>query len=99
MPIYSRKKKKKKKGNDRQLLLDFLNFFYPEIKYTQEIEVHQQLNFLDLTICRITESLEYKIYRKPTSTDFVVEVVVYIFSDSRKLEPTEFTPSKTDLSI
>ena len=62
------------KGSDRQLtlLLDFLNSFYPAIKFTQEIEVHQQLNFLDLTICRMTDSLDYKIFRKPTSTDTVI---------------------------
>ena len=62
------------KGSDRQptLLLDFLNSFYPAIKFIQKIEVHQQLNILDLTICRITDSLEYEIYRKPTSTDTVI---------------------------
>ena len=64
----------RKGQKDRQLtlLLDFLNSFYPAIKFTQQIEVHQQLNFLDLTICGTTDSLEYKIYRKPTSTDTVI---------------------------
>ena len=67
------------KGSDRQLtlLLVFLNSFYPAIKFTQEIEVHQHLNFLDLTICRTTDSFEYKIYRKPISTDTVIPSDAY----------------------
>ena len=55
-----------------KILLDFLNSFYLAFKFTQEIKVHQQLNFLDLTICKATNSLEYKIYRKPTFTYTVI---------------------------
>ena len=62
------------KVSDRQLtlLLDFLTSFYSANQLTQEIEVHQHLNFLDLTICRTTDSLKYKIYKKPISTDTVI---------------------------
>ena len=55
-----------------RLSLDFFNSFYPAIKFTQEIEVHQQLNFLDQPICCTTDSLEYTIYRELTPTNTVI---------------------------
>jgi hypothetical protein len=61
-------------GTDRQLMLfqSFLNSFYKQVQFTLEIEKSNSLNFLDLTISKKQQSLEFQIYRKPTFTDTIV---------------------------
>jgi hypothetical protein len=41
------------------------------IQYSVEKENCNKINFLDITIHRLQSSLEYKIYRKPTSTSTI----------------------------
>ena len=61
-------------GNDRQLqmLLNHLNSLSPTIKFTLEQETDGSINFLDLTILRIENRLQFKIYRKPTYSDNLI---------------------------
>ncbi|KAK5650241.1 hypothetical protein RI129_001270 [Pyrocoelia pectoralis] len=42
------------------------------IKFTLETENNNSINFLDLTITRNTNNIEYDIYRKPTTTDVII---------------------------
>ncbi|KAK5644828.1 hypothetical protein RI129_006128 [Pyrocoelia pectoralis] len=49
-----------------------LNQAHPNIAFTLEKEVNNTLNFLDLTITRLHQSLEIAVYRKPTTTDHVI---------------------------
>jgi hypothetical protein len=42
------------------------------IQYTVEKENSNKIHFLDIAIHRLQSSLEYKIYRKPTSTITIV---------------------------
>lgn len=44
----------------------------PSIKFTLETENSDSLNFLDLTIYRVNDSLEFLIFRKPTYTDHAI---------------------------
>jgi hypothetical protein len=44
----------------------------PTIKFTIEKETHKSINFLDLTIQRQEQKLEYAIYRKPTQTNIII---------------------------
>uniref|UniRef100_A0A8D8WUJ8 Reverse transcriptase domain-containing protein n=1 Tax=Cacopsylla melanoneura TaxID=428564 RepID=A0A8D8WUJ8_9HEMI len=54
------------------LLLRTLNTVNPHIQFTMELEENKSLNFLDLTIMRIQDQLEFSIYRKATCTDTVI---------------------------
>jgi hypothetical protein len=54
---------------------DFLNSSYsvnPELKFSMEQETDNKLNFLDITIVKVTNSLTYEIYRKPTTSDTII---------------------------
>lgn len=53
-------------------LLNKLNIIHPKISFTLEIEQSQKLNFLDLTIFKNDNKLEFSIYRKPTQTDHLI---------------------------
>jgi hypothetical protein len=44
----------------------------PSIKFTTEKESHKEINFLDLTLHRKDEKLDFSIYRKPTQTDIII---------------------------
>jgi hypothetical protein len=52
--------------------LNELNKLQSSIKFTMEKETNNKINFLDLTIHRKEENLEYAIYRKPTQTDIII---------------------------
>ncbi|XP_072380863.1 uncharacterized protein [Diabrotica undecimpunctata] len=58
--------------DDALQILDDLNNLHPNISFTLEPESDKKLNFLDMTISRNKDSLEYNIYRKPTQTDHVI---------------------------
>ncbi|XP_074039195.1 uncharacterized protein [Leptinotarsa decemlineata] len=53
-------------------ILNSLNNLHPKIKFTLEIEQDNKLNFLDLTITKTYNKLDFSIYRKPTQTDHVI---------------------------
>jgi len=52
--------------------LDFLNSLHPNLKFTMEVEFNNKINFLDLTLERLDNTIEFKIYRKPTQTDHMI---------------------------
>jgi len=62
------------KGTDRQLeqLLQLLNSINPHVKFTMEKEINNSINYLDVTISRVNNRLEFKIYRKETFTDTII---------------------------
>lgn len=50
-------------------LLAKINQVHPSIKFTLELESNNKLNFLDFTIHKINNLLNFRIFRKPTQTD------------------------------
>ena len=48
------------------------NGCHRNIKFTHELEVNNQIYFLDLTISKQAQNLSYKIYRKPSHTDHCI---------------------------
>jgi DNA mismatch repair ATPase MutL len=48
------------------------NTIHPTINFTIENEENKKINFLDLTIHREHNKLDYTIYRKPTATDILI---------------------------
>jgi hypothetical protein len=44
----------------------------PTIKFTIEKEPKEKINYLNITIQRKNERLEFSIYRKPTQTDIII---------------------------
>jgi allophanate hydrolase subunit 1 len=61
----------KKKINIEHTLNE-LNKLQSSIKFTIEKEIHDSINFLDLTIYWEEENLKFTIYRKPTQTDIII---------------------------
>jgi hypothetical protein len=59
------------KTNLNQALNDFNNI-RNMIQYPLEKENRNEINFLDISIHRLQSSLEYKIYRKPTSISTII---------------------------
>jgi hypothetical protein len=61
-------------GNSRQiqLLNNHLNSISPSLQFTLETEQDRSINFLDLTIIKNNNSLSFRIYRKPTTTDHTI---------------------------
>jgi hypothetical protein len=58
----------KNKTHNDTMITEF-NTLHPTINFTVENEENKKLNFLDLTIHREHNKLDYTIYRKLTSTD------------------------------
>lgn len=46
----------------------FINSLHPNIKFTSEIEEHNSINFLDVTITRNNNKLNFSIFHIPTHT-------------------------------
>ena len=61
-------------GTARQLenLRSYLNEVNPDIQFTLEIKKENKLNFLDLTIHKVNNGFEFNIYRKPTTSDLMI---------------------------
>lgn len=61
-------------GNNRQLTLlkNYLNSLHPNLQFTLEEEKDDSINFLDLTITKHNNKLQFKIYRKPTTTSMTI---------------------------
>ncbi|PNF31380.1 hypothetical protein B7P43_G10054 [Cryptotermes secundus] len=49
-----------------------INELQQNIKFTIEREQQESINFLDITIYRNEDSLQFTIYRKPTQTDIII---------------------------
>ena len=58
-------------GTSRQLdtFLEYLYSLHKNVKFTMEIKINDSLNFLDLTITRISSEHSFSIYHKPSHTD------------------------------
>lgn len=54
-------------------ILNLLNSQNDNIKFTSESEIDKSLNFLDLTIKRTNQGLQFSIFRKPTNTDHCID--------------------------
>jgi hypothetical protein len=48
------------------------NNIHHKIQFTAEEEIDNQINFLDLSIYRTTDHLQFRIFRKPTATDIMI---------------------------
>lgn len=61
-------------GTSRQIdtFVKKVNKIHPKIKFKLELESNKSLNFLDLTISRVNNKLDFQIYRKPTHTDTTI---------------------------
>jgi hypothetical protein len=53
-------------------ILNKFNSIHHKIKFTIEKEENSKINFLDLSISRISNRMELAIYRKPTTTDLII---------------------------
>lgn len=53
-------------------MLNRINSLHSKIKFTLEVELNRKINYLDLTISIINNSLEFEIFRKPTQTDHTI---------------------------
>jgi hypothetical protein len=60
------------KNKDADQILSKLNTLHPNIKFTEEKEKDNKINYLDLTITREKQNLKYAIYRKPTNTSLII---------------------------
>ena len=54
------------------MLHNYLNSVNSNMKFTLEVEDDGRLNFLDLTVSRNENKVQFNIYRKPTATDIVI---------------------------
>ena len=63
-------------GTRRQLqnFLNFINDLHRNISFTIEIEVNDSINFLDLSITKQNNKLNFSIFHKPTHTDMVIHL-------------------------
>jgi hypothetical protein len=59
-------------NTDIMTVLNQFNSISSNLQFTAEFETEQQLNFLDLSICRGQEQFEFDIFRKPTTTDHII---------------------------
>ena len=49
--------------------LNFINSFYPSLKFTFEWEVKNQIPFLDVLIHKFNTGIKFSVYRKPTHAE------------------------------
>jgi hypothetical protein len=61
------------KGNcDIQIILNKINKWDENIKFTYEIETNDKLPFLDILIMRHMNNLKFKVFRKPTNSNIFI---------------------------
>lgn len=58
--------------NDIQQIHQHLNNLHHKIQFTKETEQNNSINFLDLTIKNDNGTHKFEIYRKPTTTDTII---------------------------
>ena len=59
-------------GTGIHTVLDQFNETTPTLIFTMEMEKENSINFLDVSILKNNESLEFKIYRKTTATNTII---------------------------
>lgn len=57
---------------EKDKMLEKINSHHPKLSFTHEYEEGNKINFLDLTLTRRTDHLEFDIYRKPTQTNTTI---------------------------
>ena len=68
------------KGNDVNCIgafHDLINSLHPNINFTLELESDNNLKFMDLSITKRDNAVEFDIYRKPTQTDVIIPADSY----------------------
>ena len=70
------------------LLFDKLNSIHNSIKFTKEIEINNQLSFLDVLIKRKDDKFITSVFRKPTFTGQYLNFLSYC-SKRRKIGSTK----------
>jgi hypothetical protein len=60
-----------KHTNIHNILKEF-NTVHPNLKFTLETETHNKINYIDITINKQQDKLTSGIYRKPTTTDTII---------------------------
>jgi hypothetical protein len=53
-------------------MLDNFNAIHPKLKFTMEQQTQNKINYIDLTIDKNQNKLNFEIYRKPTTTDLIL---------------------------
>jgi formamidopyrimidine-DNA glycosylase len=53
-------------------MLENFNAIHPKLKFTIEQQTQNRINYLDLTIKKNQNKLNFEIYRKPTTTDLIL---------------------------
>jgi hypothetical protein len=53
-------------------MIGAFNLIHPNIQFTIEKQIHNALNYLDITIAITHKKLHFNIYRKPTTTDLMI---------------------------
>lgn len=64
----------KEKTNTEKTLTEFDK--QPTIKFTIEKQLHNSINYRDLSLHHRGKKFEFAIYRKPTQTDIVIPTVM-----------------------
>ena len=67
-------------GNCRQLekLNKYLNNITKNLQFTLETKKNNKINFLDLSLTKRDNKVNFNIYRKPTTTDHAIHALSLI---------------------
>jgi hypothetical protein len=57
---------------DIQTILNDFNAIHPKLKFTEEAETNNKINYIDINIHRTPTDWRISIYRKPTFTDTII---------------------------
>jgi hypothetical protein len=57
---------------DLQSILHEFNTLHPNLHFTEEIELNNTINFLDVTTQKTLSNVKVSVYRKPTFTDSII---------------------------
>jgi hypothetical protein len=55
-----------------QSILHDFNSLHPNLHFTEEIELKNTINFLDVTIRKTPSNVKVSVYREPTFTDSII---------------------------
>jgi hypothetical protein len=53
-------------------MLENVNAIHPKLKFTMEQQTQNRIHYRDLTIKKNQNKLNFKVYRKPTTTDLIL---------------------------
>jgi hypothetical protein len=85
------------------------NTIHPKLKFTIQQQTHNKLNYLDLTVTKIQNSLNFERYRKPTTTNLILHntschpfehklsAINYLYNSMNTYEITEENKKKDKL--